>query len=146
MDIRIPTDYRNNIGPIIATTMVTKGSLLWSRYYLLVLSMSVFNLVFAAWSFWHYEAEAGQSLLTPMERIVSQQNDSSNTTPASDAPTQLTQFKETLSSMVKALKTKTVVLGALFIFAYQGAEVSISGVSAIYLLKLVHSVPLKYHY
>jgi hypothetical protein len=98
----------------MATAMVTRGSLLWSRYYLLTLSMSVFNLGFAAWSFWNYEAESGQPLIT-----ASNQN----------APKQWTQMKENLSNMVKSFKSKTVILGALFIFAYQGAEVSISGVS-----------------
>lgn len=109
-------------GPIIATTMVTKGDLLWSRYYLLAVSMSLFNLAFAAWSFWNYEAESAGSLLTPIERLTSNGNADAN------ARTQLSQMKENLSNMIKAFKTKTVILGSLFIFAYQGAEVSISGV------------------
>ncbi|EKD21720.1 MFS efflux transporter [Drepanopeziza brunnea f. sp. 'multigermtubi' MB_m1] len=45
------------IGPLIATAMVSQGHLLWSRYYLIPLSITLFNLAFAAWSFWHYEAE-----------------------------------------------------------------------------------------
>jgi len=103
------------IGPIIATAMVSTGGLLWSRYYLLTLSFTVFNLAFSAWSFWHYETESGQSLLTETERVASQgvSNDQ-NSRPG-------------LATMIKAFKSKTVILGAIFIFAYQGAEVSISG-------------------
>jgi fucose permease len=102
--------------------MVTKGGLLWSRYYLLTLSFAVFNLAFAGWAFWHYEAESGPTLLTHVERIASRTQN--GPTPENSAKL---QAKQQFSSMVKAFKSKTVILGSLFIFAYQGAEVSISG-------------------
>lgn len=116
------------LGPLIATVMVTKGGLSWSRYYLLPLSMTVFNLFFAAWSFWHYEAEPGQSLLSNAERIASRTQGSNN---------QPRQF----SAMAKAFKSKTVILGALFVFAYQGAEVSISGWVISFLIATRHGNP-----
>jgi fucose permease len=119
------------IGPLIATAMVTKGGLLWSRYYLLSLSVAVFNLVFAAWSFWHYEAEAGQPLLNSVQRSTSRTQNSNG---QSKEPGQLT-------SMLKAFKSKTVILGALFIFAYQGAEVSISGWVISFLISTRHGNP-----
>jgi len=94
--------------------------ILWSRYYLITLSISLFNLAFGAWSFWDYEAEGATTLLTTLEQVASH-------------PTGVTTVQDSakpsaqLLNMLRALKTKTVILGALFIFAYQGAEVSISG-------------------
>lgn len=119
------------IGPLIATAMVTSGHLIWSRYYLLTLAATLFNLFFAGWSFWHYEAEAGQPLLTRIQRTASRTQNS-----------QL-QPKEPgqLAAMAKAFKSKTVVLGALFIFAYQGAEVSISGWVISFLIATRHGNP-----
>jgi fucose permease len=108
------------IGPLIATAMVTKGGYLFSRYYLLTLAVTIFNLLFGGWSFWNFEAETTAALLTPMERTSSQtQND--------PAPRAESHARELFADMLNAFKSKTVILGSLFIFAYQGAEVSISG-------------------
>jgi fucose permease len=121
------------IGPLIATAIVTSGRAIWSRYYLLTLSVTVFNLAFAGWPFWYYEAESGQTLLTNLERIDSRrQNNSTNT--KTKPPSQLT-------TVGKAFKSKTVILGALFIFAYQGAEVSISGWVISFLIATRHGNP-----
>jgi fucose permease len=122
------------IGPLIATAMVTKGGLIFSRYYLLTLGVALFNLFFSGWSFWHYEAEMGIALLTPIERIASR-------TQNRLVPGEETHVKEQLASMLKAFKSKTVILGALFIFAYQGAEVSISGWVISFLIATRHGNP-----
>ncbi|TVY57799.1 Bypass of stop codon protein 6 [Lachnellula cervina] len=119
------------IGPLIATAMVTSGHLIWSRYYLLVLAVTFFNLAFAGWSFWHYEAEFGQPLLDAVQRVASRTN---NGQPQAKQPGQF-------ASMAKAFKSKTVILGALFIFCYQGAEVSISGWVISFLIATRHGNP-----
>jgi len=116
------------VGPLIATTVVTTGGLIFSRYYLLPLSITLFNLCFAGWSFWHYEAESGQSLLTAVEQIVSRTQNQGGA-----GLQQNGHIKEQIENMARAFKSKTVILGALFIFAYQGAEVSISGCKYIIL-------------
>jgi hypothetical protein len=104
--------------------MVTKGGMLFSRYYLLTLGLAVFNLVFAGWSFWHYEAESDPSLLTPpLEMTASRIQESAPNQPRNSKA----EAQQRFVSMAKSFKSKTVLLGALFIFAYQGAEVSISG-------------------
>jgi len=113
------------VGPLIATTMVTSGSLVWSRFYLLPLCAAIFNIAFAPWSFWHYEEEAGQSLLGAEGRT------------SNDATGASVQF----SNMKKAFKSRIVILGALFIFAYQGAEVSISGWVISFLISTRHGNP-----
>ncbi|CZR63352.1 related to tetracycline resistance proteins [Phialocephala subalpina] len=123
------------IGPLIATAMVSTGGL-WSRYYLLPLSVTIFNLVFAGWSFWHFESESNSTLLTTTERVASR---TQNAPTSVEAPT--SHIKQQMTSMLQAFKSKTVILGALFIFAYQGAEVSISGWVISFLITTRHGNP-----
>ncbi|WYZ45910.1 hypothetical protein EsH8_IX_000135 [Colletotrichum jinshuiense] len=96
------------VGPLIATALVTAARARWSTYYLIPLGLAVFNGVFSTWAFWHYERDLPAG---------------SQPTPAPGAADSGSQ----LLSMFSALKIRVVLLGALFIFAYQGAEVSISG-------------------
>jgi fucose permease len=110
--------------------MITRGGLLWSRYYLLTLSITLCNFAFAGWAFWHYEAELDIS--SSMELAASRQG--TNVLNQVNQPSQLV-------SMVKAFKSKTVILGSLFIFAYQGAEVSISGWVISFLIATRHGNP-----
>lgn len=93
------------IGPLVATSIVSTGSI-WSRYYLLTLGFTLWNLCFSTWSFWDYEKELGEfhALSETTSRGMDQ-----------------------VAGMLLAIKSRVVVLGAVFIFAYQGAEVSISG-------------------
>jgi fucose permease len=102
--------------------MATTGRLIFSRYYFLTLAIALFNFLFAGWSFWHFEAETGHNLLTTIEQTASRTQNSAGATVQ-----QKNRVKVQIADMAKAFKSKTVILGALFIFAYQGAEVSISG-------------------
>lgn len=92
-------------GPLIATALVTAAGAVWSRYYLLTLSLGAVALLVSVWSFWRYEEE-----LSPEVRNREAQ-------PGDSA----------VLGMFTALQMRVVLLGAVFIFAYQGAEVSISG-------------------
>lgn len=93
-------------GPLIATALVTVAGAVWSRYYLLTLGIGALTLVVAVWSFWGFEAE-----LSPAQRAreAGSEDDS------------------LVWGMMMSLKLRVVLLGSIFIFAYQGAEVSISG-------------------
>lgn len=93
-------------GPLIATAMVTVGGVAWGRYYAVILGVFVVTLGLAVWSFWRFEDEQ---------------------TPEARAKEMPADQRTALKGMFSALKLKVVTLGALFIFAYQGAEVSISG-------------------
>ncbi|KAH8678989.1 major facilitator superfamily domain-containing protein [Tricladium varicosporioides] len=121
------------IGPLIATAMVATGGYIWSRYYLLTMTVCLFNLLYAGWSFWHYEAESGQTLLNHIELTASRTQNSPK------KPSQL-------ASMLKSFKSRTVILGALFIFCYQGAEVSISGWVISFLITTRNGNPEKVGY
>lgn len=94
-------------GPLLANAFVTALGLVWSRYYILTLGLSILNGILALWSYWRFEAEHAHTIPT--------------TTTASAAAASKLQILQA------ALTSRVVVLGALFIFAYQGAEVSISG-------------------
>jgi fucose permease len=117
-------------GPLIATTLVSRG-FLWSRYYILQLCLAAFNLVFSAWSFWKYELESGP---IELDDVVSQQQESELT--GLKAKGRWKAFKRLVSN-------KPTVLGACFIFAYQGAEVAISGWIISFLVQFRHGDPTK---
>lgn len=101
------------IGPLIATALASHG-VPWSFYYTITLAMSLCNLVLAAYAFRGYEKDLPVQLMTALERTASRQTHGAGKT----SKTQL---------LKQALENKVTVIGALFIFAYQGAEVSISG-------------------
>ncbi|KAI1379364.1 MFS general substrate transporter [Hypoxylon crocopeplum] len=95
------------IGPLVATSIVASGAS-WSRYYIITLGLALFNACFSSWSFWNYEKELGGAEPNSLTETSSRGVDHT-------------------SIMLIAFKSKVVLLGAIFIFAYQGAEVSISG-------------------
>jgi fucose permease len=101
------------VAPLMATAMVSKG-IQWSYFYLIPLVLVLIGIGFAGWSFWDYENDTPVQLLTALERTVSRR--------AVEA-CELTRAQ----LLKRAVKNSTTLLGALFIFAYQGAEVSISG-------------------
>ncbi|KAH6608405.1 hypothetical protein Trco_001751 [Trichoderma cornu-damae] len=92
-------------GPLIATALVTVAHAAWSRYYILTTGIAALTMVLSAWAFWRFEREQ-----SPAARERESRPDSS-----------------ALLGMFAAVKLRVVLLGSTFIFAYQGAEVSISG-------------------
>ncbi|KAI1334045.1 MFS general substrate transporter [Xylariaceae sp. FL0016] len=108
------------VGPLIATGIVTSGEgpKAWSHYYLLTFGLAILNAGLAAWSFRHYEAESAAATASDLTQT------------ASISSTR----QQHVSAMFTAFKSKVVLLGAIFIFAYQGAEVSISGWTISFLI------------
>lgn len=96
-------------GPLIANAFVSVLGLVWSRFYFIPLGLSVFNAVFALWSYWNFEKEHANAATVPFR--------------TGSAPSAVSRVRNTAN----AFSSRVVLLGALFIFAYQGAEVSISG-------------------
>lgn len=96
-------------GPLIATALVTAAKTVWSRYYLITLGTGVITVALSLWSFWNYDRE----LQSAARGHQGKKPDS--------------RVSALLGSMIASLRTRVVLLGAIFIFAYQGAEVSISG-------------------
>ncbi|KAL2816547.1 major facilitator superfamily domain-containing protein [Aspergillus granulosus] len=104
-------------GPLIGTAIASSGAI-WSRFYAVAIVIVAINASFAGWVFWAYE--------TPQSRPQVLENFSLETgspTTAAAAPAQPSKR----GLLKTALKSPVTILGAFFIFAYQGAEVSISG-------------------
>jgi fucose permease len=101
------------VAPIIGTAMVS-NDILWSRFYLICLGLRLCCIGFAGWSFWNYQEESPQTLLASPERT--DRGQAMIEKPASG-----------FQNLKLALKNRVTIFGALFIFAYQGAEVAISG-------------------
>lgn len=102
------------IGPLIATAIVSRGAR-WSIFYSLPLFVTSTSILFGGWTFWSYEKDLSARMLGIVEQGAT--HGAANNV---NEPTKAQVLKS-------ALKNKTTLLGALFIFAYQGAEVSISG-------------------
>lgn len=105
------------VGPLIATSLVTAGHAVWSRYYFLTLGFALFNLGFATWSFWDYEKDTPGAGGPTAAAAAADGSAAAGPSPAGGW----------LAAALSAFRRRVVVLGALFIFAYQGSEVSISG-------------------
>ncbi|KAI9809205.1 MAG: hypothetical protein M1825_002496 [Sarcosagium campestre] len=105
------------IGPLIATAITSHGAR-WNRFYIVCICLAFINLGFAGWSFHGYEADRPTAAGS---RQQAQRN-------LSQAPPPDARGGEgRLHKLTLTLRNKVTLLGALFIFAYQGAEVSISG-------------------
>ena len=115
------------IGPLIATALVSHGSP-WSTFYFISIGITLLNICLAYATFRHHERD----------------------NPPSTALHITTSGREVASSksrlLKQSLKNKTTLLGALFIFAYQGAEVSISGWVISFLISYRHSSPSRVGY
>ena len=95
------------VAPLIATALASNGAH-WTFFYFINLALTAFNLVLAGWDFKGYEMDM------PVQALAAQHRD-------------VEGLAKRKNLIWKAVKTKATLCGALFIFAYQGAEVSISG-------------------
>jgi len=111
-------------GPLIATALVSHG-VHWSRFYIIPMALSAINLAFNGWSFWNYEQESSM-MPRPMGRETVE-------------PSRWQSFKNLVLD-------RTILLGSLFIFAYQGCEVAISGWVISFLVSYRGGDPTKVGY
>ena len=122
------------VGPLIATALVSRrggNRTIWSTFYFIPLSVAGLNALIAYLTFRRYEAD--NPAATPLRATSSHpERDSS-----SDSKSQL---------LGRSLRNRSTILGALFIFAYQGAEVSISGWIISFLISYRHSEPSRVGY
>jgi fucose permease len=112
------------IGPIIATTLVSKGTL-WSRYYFFTLAIALLSGLLFERSFLNYEVELRARNTTETHENLQ---------------------VSSRALYIRALKYPVTILGALFTFAYQGAEVSISGWVISFLITERQGNPTKVGY
>lgn len=112
------------VGPLIATAFVSYGHG-WNVFYFVTLGLAALNALVAYLTFRTYELD------NPLN--------SSTAIPSLPTPSKSRLLKE-------ALRNRTTILGSLFIFAYQGAEVSISGWVISFLISYRHSAPSRVGY
>ena len=113
------------VAPLIATSMISRG-IPWAHFYFVPLAVQLSAGTLAAWSFRGFGQEVANQLL---ERTTSH---------ASRA--------EKSALLKRAFRNRTTILGALFIFLYQGAEVSISGWVISFLISYRHGNPYSVGY
>lgn len=109
------------IAPIMATAMVSNG-ILWSRFFLITIGLRIACFFFAGWAFRNYEQEGINGFSNSLQETQSHAVSNKGAEPGK------------LSLLLRAIKNRTTLIGALFIFSYQGAEVSESGWIITYLI------------
>jgi fucose permease len=126
------------VGPLIATSLVSKG-LVWSRFYAILLGLAALNAVGLGITFWGYERDHPE--LEDLLPVLSSSADISFSSAAGAAGepdrnrNHQRQCAKSVSSGIRSrwrtfhtlLSNPPTTLGSIFIFAYQGAEVAISG-------------------
>ena len=108
------------ISPLIATAMISRG-IRWSYFYLIPLVLALTGIGLMGWSWRGFEADSDYQLMTALERTASRRS----------MPNEPSKRQQ----LWTALKNRTTLLGALFIFFYQGGEVAISGWVISYLIQ-----------
>jgi fucose permease len=111
------------IAPIIATVMVSNG-ILWSHFFLITIGLRVVCFAFAGWAFKDFEKEGINGYTNSLRNPASRNPHNNNTDTSASA----------LTLLRRALSNRTTLIGALFVFSYQGAEVSESGWFISYLI------------
>ncbi|KAL8755659.1 MAG: hypothetical protein Q9199_003491 [Rusavskia elegans] len=114
------------VGPLMATALVSTGRR-WSSFYFISIGIAAINLCMAYWAYRNFEKD-NLSQADLLVRTLSGRRTSRSTL------------------LKQALKNKTTILGSLFIFAYQGAEVSISGWVISFLIAYRHGDPSRVGY
>jgi len=120
------------VAPLFATAMASNG-IRWSFFYAVTLGFSLINLAYSTWAFLNYEKDTPAEPQRALQPTVSR--------PEGEGET-LTRAQ----LVKKAIRNRTTLLGALFIFAYQGAEVSISGWVVSFLISYRHGDPSQVGY
>ena len=111
------------VAPIMATAMVSNG-ILWSRFFLITIALRIVCFFFAGWAFQGYEKEGINGYTNSLQESHSHSHSTRN---GATEPRRLHLLRRAISS-------RTTLIGALFIFSYQGAEVSESGWIITYLI------------
>jgi fucose permease len=119
------------VAPIMATAMVSNG-ILWSRFFLITIGLRIACFFFAGWAFQNYESEGINGCSNSLQETHSRNTGTESTSK--------------LRLLRRAISNKTTLIGALFIFSYQGAEVSESGWIISYLINDRSGDPAKVGY
>lgn len=135
------------IAPIIATSLVNNG-ILFSRFYFIPIGVRFASLFFAGWCFWNFERDmaTGDFPLATVQPAVSAELTQAMPAQTVEAEAEIVSRPSKFAQLTTSLRNRTTIMGALFIFAYQGAEVSISGWAISFLINYRNGPPGKVGY
>ncbi|KAF7188695.1 Bypass of stop codon protein 6 [Pseudocercospora fuligena] len=111
------------VAPLMGTAMASNG-VRWSFFYFISLGLSITNAALFAWSF-HDFIPTLRSTNLPAGNVLR---------PKARSP------------VLQAMRDRSVLFGSVFVFAYQGAEVTISGWVVSFLIDYRHGDPSKVGY
>ncbi|KAK4170012.1 tetracycline resistance [Cladorrhinum sp. PSN259] len=109
------------LGPLIANGMVSSKSLEWGKYYWITMGLAVLGAGSMGGFFWGYEEDGTE--IDPDKNEEEKKRGRSGCISVSVGVKEGRHWQ----AVQAAVDWRIVPLGALFIFAYKGVEVSISG-------------------
>ncbi|KAJ5587347.1 uncharacterized protein N7459_003112 [Penicillium hispanicum] len=121
------------VAPLFATAMASNG-IRWSFFYSITLAVCLANIAFASWAFVQFDEQDARA--EPQRTLHA---------PGQSSATEVEHLSRT-QVLKKSIRNRTTLLGALFIFAYQGAEVSVSGWVVSFLISYRHGDPSRVGY
>ncbi|KAH8708091.1 Bypass of stop codon protein 6 [Beauveria bassiana] len=126
------------LGPLVATSIVAAaGAPFWTRYYILTMAVFALSIGAAVWAFGGYDEELSRQQQQHYHHGADVDADTGSSSAAAATGS---RRRDALWSMAGSLRTRLVLLGSIFIFCYQGAEVSISGWVISFLIEARASV------
>ncbi|OCL12739.1 MFS general substrate transporter [Glonium stellatum] len=108
------------LSPLIATSMITKGSLPWYTFYYLTIGAAFLELVSSVWAFW---AVTGAVFRAANPRTTDSKGN---------------RMREALVTMPSA---RVTWLCALFLLGYVGIEVALGGWIVTFMIRVRHGAP-----
>ncbi|KAJ5893518.1 hypothetical protein N7495_005209 [Penicillium taxi] len=119
------------VAPLFATAMTSSG-IRWSLFYIISLAVCLANIAFTSWAFFNFEND---TLAAPQRARL-----------AGHSSTIESELLTRSQILKKVITNRTTLIGSLFIFVYQGAEVSISGWVVSFLITYRHGDPSRVGY
>lgn len=128
--------------------MVNNG-IFFSRFYFILLGLRFASAFFAGWAFWNFERDMPGSAAVELAHTTGSSHptmDQDRSFPTTEVDQTVKTAPSKFSQLIHALRNRITLVGALFIFAYQGAEVSISGWAISFLIDYRNGSPQKVGY
>lgn len=132
------------LAPIIATAIISAGHI-FTRFYIFMICLRAVSGCFTCWAFWGLEHDAenlqrsdtAAAAYTTTARV----DDESRLNMEKNRNESIHDHSSKQQILKRSLQQRTTIIGALFIFAYQGAEVTNAGWISSFLIDIRHGNP-----
>ena len=129
------TKKQGAVAPIIATAIISSGAI-FTRFYIFMICLRLATGMFASWAFWGMERDS-ERFHRSHTRPATGMGPENGTEMQVEEPETAAASKRQV--VLQSLKERATIIGALFIFAYQGAEVTNSGWITSFLVDFRHA-------